>query len=152
MIWLEGTKKTRQLIIKRYYEVEPLPDSMKWIHNVKFVCLVAETTECNLKSTVFLDRTPCSPLTVNRRFGGTSPMSSGSNKPSKILARKQVANRALYRWRRDIPPKRRMTFNGLQGVISQKILLFITTTVRTSNRTLHFHYMWYSEYDLRLIL
>jgi hypothetical protein len=27
-------------------------------------------------------------------------------------------------------------FNGLQGVISQKIVLFITTAVRTSNLTL----------------
>jgi hypothetical protein len=29
--------------------------------------------------------------------------------------------------------KRRLTFNGLHGVISQKIELFITTAVRTSN-------------------
>jgi hypothetical protein len=28
-----------------------------------------------------------------------------------------------------------LTFNGLYGIISQKILLFITTVVRTSNRT-----------------
>jgi hypothetical protein len=33
----------------------------------------------------------------------------------------------------DVPPKRRLTFNGLHGVISQKIVLFITTAVRTSN-------------------
>jgi hypothetical protein len=32
-------------------------------------------------------------------------------------------------------PKRRLTFNGLQGVISQKIVLFINTVVRTSNPT-----------------
>jgi hypothetical protein len=31
------------------------------------------------------------------------------------------------RQRRDYPPKRRLTFNGLHGVISQKIELFITT-------------------------
>jgi hypothetical protein len=35
----------------------------------------------------------------------------------------------------DVPPKRRLTFNGLHGVISQKIELFITTAVRTSNPT-----------------
>jgi hypothetical protein len=28
------------------------------------------------------------------------------------------------RWRRYVPPKRRLTFNGLHGVISQKIVLF----------------------------
>jgi hypothetical protein len=33
----------------------------------------------------------------------------------------------------DVPPKRRLIFNGLYGVISQKIVLFITTDVRTSN-------------------
>jgi hypothetical protein len=39
------------------------------------------------KSAIFWDITPRSPLKVNRRFGGTSPPSSGSkNKPSKILA------------------------------------------------------------------
>jgi hypothetical protein len=35
---------------------------------------------------------------------------------------------------RYVPPKRRLTLNGLHGVISQKIALFITTAVRTSNR------------------
>jgi hypothetical protein len=39
------------------------------------------------------------------------------------------------------PSKRRMTSNGLQGVIPQKIEHFITTTVRTSNPiTLHKDY------------
>jgi hypothetical protein len=38
-------------------------------------------------------------------------------------------------WRRYISPKRRLTFNGLHGIISQKIELLITTAVRTSNPT-----------------
>jgi hypothetical protein len=33
----------------------------------------------------------------------------------------------------DVPPKRRFTFNRLHNVVSQKIELFITTAVRTSN-------------------
>jgi hypothetical protein len=33
------------------------------------------------------------------------------------------------------PPKRRLSFNGLQGIISQKTELFITTAVRTSDPT-----------------
>jgi hypothetical protein len=33
------------------------------------------------------------------------------------------------------PPECRLTVNGLHGVISQKIVLFITTAVGTSNRT-----------------
>jgi hypothetical protein len=39
-----------------------------------------------------------------------------------------------WRWRRYVPPKRQLTFNGLHGVISQKIALFITAAVRTSYR------------------
>jgi hypothetical protein len=30
-----------------------------------------------------------------------------------------------WRWRRYVPPKRRLTLNGLHGVISQKMVLFI---------------------------
>jgi hypothetical protein len=40
-----------------------------------------------------------------------------------------------WKWRRHAPPKRRLAFNGLQGVISQKRQLFTTTAVRTSNPT-----------------
>jgi hypothetical protein len=38
-----------------------------------------------------------------------------------------------------ILPKRRLTFNGLHGVISHKAEPFITTAVRTSNPTKLFH-------------
>jgi hypothetical protein len=31
------------------------------------------------------------------------------------------------------PPKRRLTYNGLHDVVSQKTVLFVTTPVRTSN-------------------
>jgi hypothetical protein len=50
---------------------------------------------------------------------------------------KLVPSRALillsWRWRWYISPKRRLTFNGLHDVISQKTVLFITTAVTTSN-------------------
>jgi hypothetical protein len=35
----------------------------------------------------------------------------------------------------NVPPKHPLTFNGLHSVISQKILIIITTAVRTSNLT-----------------
>jgi hypothetical protein len=41
-----------------------------------------------------------------------------------------------WTWRRYVPPKSRLTFNGLQGIISQKMVLFITTDVRTPNPTI----------------
>jgi hypothetical protein len=49
----------------------------------------------------------------------------------------------LWSWRRrrHVAPKRRLTFNGLHGVISQKIELFITTAVRTSSPTQFLDYL-----------
>jgi hypothetical protein len=38
-----------------------------------------------------------------------------------------VASRIIFRpwsWRRYVPPKRRLTLNGLDGVITQKMVLF----------------------------
>jgi hypothetical protein len=66
--------------------------------------------------------------------GYISPPSAGSNKSSKIPARLIRP----WRWRRYVPPKLRLTFNGPHGVISQKIVLFISTAVRTSNPTTFF--------------
>jgi hypothetical protein len=39
-----------------------------------------------------------------------------------------------WRWKRHVPPKCRLTFNGLQGVIFHTM----TTAVRTSNPAMHF--------------
>jgi hypothetical protein len=44
-----------------------------------------------------------------------------------------------WRWRRYVPPKRRMQLNVLHGVISQKMILFITTAVKTSS-------FWYLDF------
>jgi hypothetical protein len=38
-----------------------------------------------------------------------------------------------WRWRRHVPLKRRLAFNGLHCVVPQTTELFITTAVRTSN-------------------
>jgi hypothetical protein len=81
----------------------------------------------SLKSTIFWDITPCSPLKVNRCFGGTY----------RLHLQDRRIRRARNQWQaeRYVPPKRRLTCNGLHGVISQKIVLFITTAVSTSNPT-----------------
>jgi hypothetical protein len=126
-----------------------------------------------LKSTIFWDITPCSLLKVNRRFGGTYRLHLQGRKISRarnqsesrwqattltlnglhgVISQKMVlfittavrtsnpTNPLLppailrhWRWKRYVPPKRRLTFNGLHRVISQKMVLFITTAVRTSN-------------------
>jgi hypothetical protein len=77
------------------------------------------------ESTIFWDITPCSPLRVNRLFGVTCHLLS-----RWFLA--QLIYRP-WRWKLYVLPKRRFTFNGLHGIISQKMLLFITITAGTSN-------------------
>jgi hypothetical protein len=62
-----------------------------------------------IKSTIIWDMMPCSPLKVNRRLRGTY---------------------CHYL-------QGRLTFDGLHSIISQKIVLFVTTAVRTSTPTLY---------------
>jgi hypothetical protein len=50
-----------------------------------------------VKSSIFCDIIPCSPLIVNRRFGGTSPSAESKNKPSK--------NQHEVRWQRALRTK-----------------------------------------------
>jgi hypothetical protein len=39
------------------------------------------------------------------------------------------------KWKRDVPPKPRLAYTGLHGVISQKAQIFLAAAVRTSNST-----------------
>jgi hypothetical protein len=59
------------------------------------------------------------------------------NQPSK----KPECSRRLPKWRWYVPPKRRFTYE-LHGVISQKMAIFITAVVRTSNSTLFPLFWW----------
>jgi hypothetical protein len=78
------------------------------------------------KSSILWDTTPCSQLKVNRRFGGTRRLRLYGRAllptclrwlPTWLILRP-------WRWRRLVLPKYQLTFNGLHGVISQKIVLF----------------------------
>jgi drug/metabolite transporter (DMT)-like permease len=82
--------------------------------------------------------TPCSPLSFNRRFGGTYRLHLQAL--SILLATSLLAgllNLFLRprKWRQYVPPKRRLKLNGLHGIIFQNMILFITTAVKTSNPT-----------------
>jgi hypothetical protein len=85
---------------------------------------------------IFWDMTPCSPLSFNRRFGGAYRLHVQGKKNSKPASK-------LVCWTYyfdpedggDVPPKLRLKLNGLHGVISQKMILFTTTVVKTSNLT-----------------
>jgi hypothetical protein len=94
-------------------------------------CLPVCYLKVKLRSTIFWDITSYSALKDNRRFEGTYSTAC------HLLSRWFLARLILrsWRWRRYVPQKRRLTFNGLHGVIAQKTVLFITTAVRTSNPT-----------------
>jgi hypothetical protein len=86
-----------------------------------------------MKSTLFWGITPCNPLKVNRRFGGAYRLHlqgrrinrATTQRKSRWQAGKQTLLAAyFYTGFCSVPPKRRLTFNGLHGVISQKIVLF----------------------------
>jgi hypothetical protein len=87
-------------------------------------CLFDVLIAVVVNSSISLDVTPCIPLKVNRRFGRTYP-SSGSNEakqkptwkqpecPCHLISSYFLAWLILrpWRWRRHIPPKRRLTLN-----------------------------------------
>jgi hypothetical protein len=87
------TKLTRshQICVAVRISVDLWPDARRWLMSVgrrcesyiKFVWFDGLTAVV-MKSSIFWDITQCSPLIIIRRFGGTSPPSSGrKNKPSK---------------------------------------------------------------------
>jgi hypothetical protein len=79
------------------------------------------STYQRFKCTIFWDITPCSPLKVNRRFGGTYRLHLQGRKISRAQNQRESRWQAKLRWKR------------LHAVISHRIELFITTAVRTSN-------------------
>jgi hypothetical protein len=75
---------------------------------------------------------PCSPLRVNRRFGGIYRLHLQDRKNKQHETKLSACFDAaflislFFQPRRYIPPKRRQTLNGLYGVISQNTELFKT--------------------------
>jgi hypothetical protein len=91
-----------------------------------------------MKSSTFRTITLCSPLKVNRYFGGTCSLHLQGQRIS------QARNQREIRWQDggDVSPTRRLTFNGLHCVMSQKIELFkfrnlfVLPTYKTSHAQL----------------
>jgi hypothetical protein len=98
----------------------------------KYICFLAQFP-CFFQSPFSWEITLPSPLIVNLRFGGTSRLYLQGR--SATASCWFLAWRILQPWRlrRHVTPQCRLTFNGLHGVISQKILLFITIAERASN-------------------
>jgi hypothetical protein len=74
-----------------------------------------------MKSSIFWDITPYSPLKVNRRLGGTCRLHLQGRRINQARNKREADSKQSLR---HLPTKRRFTFNGLHGVISQMIELF----------------------------
>jgi hypothetical protein len=100
-----------------------------------------------MKSSIFWDKLPCGPFEINRLFGGTCRLNlqgrgissaCGTQLACYLLSRCfPVCHilRTLWRRRRHVTPKRLLTFNGLHGIISQKIEQFILNNEDTGSFT-----------------
>jgi hypothetical protein len=87
-----------------------------------------------MRRSIFWDITPCSPLEVNWLYSRSKHSSA-----CHLLSR-WFRTQLIYlpsRWRQHVPPKRRLAFRGLHGLISQKTEHFMTTAVRTAIPTKH---------------
>jgi hypothetical protein len=94
-----------------------------------------------MKRSIFWDIMPCSPLKVNRIFGGTCRFHHQGRKMSQVRNQRDclldtcftlvpcLAYFRPWRWKWHLPPKRRLTFSALHGVISHKIELFMRMMV-----------------------
>jgi hypothetical protein len=108
------------------------------ISNDLHLYLLIYKNEEETKSYIFCDITPCSPLTVNRRLGGTYRLHIKGQRITQVRNQSLLCLPSISYWllarlilqpwkrRRHVPPKRRLTFNWLHGVISQVIELFVS--------------------------
>jgi hypothetical protein len=110
-----------------------------WLYNVLEDINITD----HLKSSVFWDVAPCSPMKVNWCLKGTYCLHLQGRRVSQSMKQAVGIARLLFsglilwpwRWRWYVPLKCWLAFTGLLIVISQKIELFTVTTERTSYPT-----------------
>jgi hypothetical protein len=72
-----------------------------------------------MKKIIFCDMMPCSPW--RKKFSKKPASKQVVSLPPACLLNLFLRP---WRWRWHVPPKRRLTLNGLRGVISQRVILF----------------------------
>jgi hypothetical protein len=106
------------------------PVNLSIIH-IEFEVLTAVV----MRSSIFWDITLYSMLKINRRFGGTCCLHLHGGRTNQVRNQLELRWQAQrwflvrlilrpWRWRWHVPPERRLTFNGIHGVISRKTELF----------------------------
>jgi hypothetical protein len=109
-------------------------DEISWKFKLNLLAVV-------MKNSIFWDITSCSLLKVNRRFGGACRLHLQGRRIRQARACLPPAFTLIlaclilrnWKWRRHAPPKRRLTFNRLHGVISQKIELLLDELQNTTD-------------------
>jgi hypothetical protein len=103
-----------------------------------------------MTSSIFWDIRPCSPTEVNWRFERIYFLRLQG--PEVCHAKRPAWSRLLvlilWEWRRYDSPKRRLTFTGLRGAISQKTELFTATADGTSNAAQRMIFLSFSQQSL----
>jgi hypothetical protein len=74
----------------------------------------------SLKNSIFWDIKPYSPLKIKRRFCGIYYLLLQGLVLSEETNKYETGSKVTLKLRRNIPPKRRLTFRGLYGVSSHK--------------------------------
>lgn len=89
---------------------------------------------------IFFEKSVGSQLTFQSNISAPSSGSKNKQKKKKTSVKQLLSSLILRlrKWKRHIHPKRWLTQNELHGVIGQKIEIFITFAVRTSNHTFLF--------------
>jgi hypothetical protein len=85
-----------------------------------------------MKSSIFWDITPCSPLKAIWLFRGIHHLHFQCRRVNQIWNPHETGSKLCFdpEYGGDIfPPKRQLTFEGLHGVVSQKIEFFIRHSV-----------------------
>jgi hypothetical protein len=88
-----------------------------------------------MKSTIFWDITPCSPVKVNRRFGRIYRLHLQGRKKADQGTSVKAGGQKTLKMEPICSSETSVDTQRTHGVIFQKIVLFINTAVRTSNPT-----------------
>jgi hypothetical protein len=123
---------------KLYFSMHP---SQQWVHQNTFPATATKLTVLRtvgfevltavvMKSSIFWDTKQCSAFKFNRHFWGIFRLRLQGRRINCFVASLILRHR---RWRSHFSPKRRLTFNGLHGGISQNIELFIQNVFLLEN-------------------
>jgi hypothetical protein len=103
----------------------------------------------DMKSSVFWDIIPCSPLKVKQRFRGTWHVHLQDWEIALLAACLMLVSCLAYlqhwRWRQNVPLKHWFTFNGLHSIIFQKIEFFISSAFLNTLLTNVITKAWFAE-------